>query len=189
MVWITQGRSVDDVFNLLKLNDDGLNVLRSRKFEALEDYVTKLNHGQSVDETLVKVLTKHMDGEDNLVRLLDQAKWSTQSLDKANQLETALLTKWQNEKLLPMSVWSRLKFSDNVDDALDSRKLNMFSNYISKYFPDNEMSVLERSNSEIRRSLGGKGTHHGQAKNGNARIRDKATSAAARGLDGEGKIR
>ncbi|KAF4046879.1 hypothetical protein GN244_ATG00708 [Phytophthora infestans] len=169
MVWITQGRSVDDVFNLLKLNDDGLNVLRSRKFEVLEDYATKLNHGQSVDETLVKVLTKHMDGEDNLVRLLDQAKWSTRSLDKANQLETALLTKWQNEKLLPMSVW----------------KLNMFSNYISKYFPDNEMSVLERSNSEIRRSLGGKGTHHGQAKNGNARIRDKATSAAARGLDGE----
>ncbi|EEY63408.1 RXLR effector family, putative [Phytophthora infestans T30-4] len=144
MVWITQGRSVDDVFNLLKLNDDGLNVLRSRKFEVLEDYVTKLNHGQSVDETLVKVLTKHMDGEDNLVRLLDQAKWSTRSLDKANHLETALLTKWQNEKLLPMSVWSRLKFSDNVDDALDSRKLNMFSNYISKYFPDNEMSVLER---------------------------------------------
>ncbi|ETN03974.1 hypothetical protein PPTG_15339 [Phytophthora nicotianae INRA-310] len=43
-----------------------------------------------------------------------------------------------------MTVWSRLKFSDNVDNALSSGKLGMFSKYIAKYYPNNVKSVLER---------------------------------------------
>ncbi|KAF1772575.1 hypothetical protein GQ600_24395 [Phytophthora cactorum] len=102
------------------------------------------NREKSADETLVKVLSTGFDGDGNLVALLERAKTNVRLFNKANELETALLTKWRSDNLPLMSVWSRLKFSDNVDEALSSGKLSMFSKYVSSNYPNSEKSVLER---------------------------------------------
>ncbi|KAG3158177.1 hypothetical protein PI126_g7977 [Phytophthora idaei] len=142
--WLKNGKSVDDVFNLLKLKDDGFKLLHNRKFQVLEDYITMFNREKSADETLVKVLATGFDGDGNLVALLERAKTSVRSFNKANELETALLTKWRSDNLPLMSVWSQLKFSDDVDEALSSGKLSMFSKYVSSNYPNSEKSVLEQ---------------------------------------------
>ncbi|KAG6948031.1 hypothetical protein JG688_00015277, partial [Phytophthora aleatoria] len=134
--WQKNGKSVDDVFNLLKLKGDGFKLLHSRKFQVLEDYITMFNREKSADETLVKVLSTGFDGDGNLVALLERAKTNVRLFNKANELETALLTKWRSDNLPMMSVWSRLKFSDKVDEALSSGKLSMFSKYVSSNYPN-----------------------------------------------------
>ncbi|KUF89900.1 hypothetical protein AM588_10003287 [Phytophthora nicotianae] len=144
MDWLRTGKSVDDVFNLLKLKEDGYKLLHSRKLRALEDYITLYNREKSTDETLVKVLATGFGGDGNLVALLEQAKKHVRSVYKASSLDAALQTKWQSEKLPPMNVWSRLQFSDDVNEAISSGKLDMYYKYISENYRKSRGSVLER---------------------------------------------
>ncbi|ETP37464.1 hypothetical protein F442_14736 [Phytophthora nicotianae P10297] len=141
-----RNKATSALFKLYKdlLKEDGYRDLRSRKIEVLEDYITLFNREKSADETLLKVLTTGVGDESQIAPILEKARTNSRSVEKANELETALLTKWRGENLSPMTVWSRLKFSDNVDNALSSGKLGMFSKYIAKYYPNNEKSVLER---------------------------------------------
>ncbi|ETK71967.1 hypothetical protein F442_21299 [Phytophthora nicotianae P10297] len=142
--WLRNGNSIDDVFSLLKLSDDGYEAFRNGKLQVLEDFITLHNREKSVDEALLKAMITGFDGESNLVSLLAKAEANPLTKAKATELETALLTKWRNDNMPPLSVWSRLKLTDDLDEVLSSGKLNMFFKYMSENYPNSERSVLER---------------------------------------------
>ncbi|KUF76823.1 hypothetical protein AM587_10006509 [Phytophthora nicotianae] len=120
--WLKNGKSGGDIFSLLKLKDDGN--IGSQKLQVLEDYLTIVNTKKSTDETLLNVLTKGFGGESNLVPLLAKAGIDPLMVDKSKKLEAALLTKWRDDNVPRLTVWVRLKFDDNLDEALSSGKMD-----------------------------------------------------------------
>ncbi|RAW24397.1 hypothetical protein PC110_g19180 [Phytophthora cactorum] len=102
-------------------------------------------------------------------------------MERANEVETALLAKWRSDNLPLSSVWERLKFNNYADDALSSGKLSMFSKYISKYYPDNEMPVLERFTTKYREVAVAKALELAKA---NAATKEFATKLQAQQLEG-----
>ncbi|KAI9982577.1 hypothetical protein PInf_008549 [Phytophthora infestans] len=141
--WLQNGISGYDVFKLLKLEDDGYEALHRLKFQALEDYITKINSEKSAGETMLNVLTKAFGDESKLVPLIETAKSRRRSMMKGFELEAALLAKWRSDDLPLNEIWVRLKIGNNVYDALKSAELRLFSKYVSKYYPTNEKAVVE----------------------------------------------
>ncbi|ETK79693.1 hypothetical protein L915_14472 [Phytophthora nicotianae] len=125
--WLKNGKSGGDIFSLLKLKDDGN--IGSQKVQVLEDYLTIVNTKKSTDETLLNVLTKGFGGESNLVPLLAKAGIDPLMVDKSKKLEAALLTKWRDDNVPRLTVWVRLKFDDNLDEALSSEIKKITAKY------------------------------------------------------------
>ncbi|KAF1786930.1 hypothetical protein GQ600_15155 [Phytophthora cactorum] len=100
--WLDGGKSVDDVFNSLKLGADGYEALTSRKLEVLDDYIVKFNSEKNGHETLLKTLT-------------------------------TVLARWQQQKLEPANVVKLLNLDDNVGNAVKSRTLRRFDEYIIEF--------------------------------------------------------
>ncbi|ETM56639.1 hypothetical protein L914_00421, partial [Phytophthora nicotianae] len=143
--WLKNGKSGGDIFSLLKLKDDGN--IGSQKLQVLEDYLTIVNTKKSTDETLLNVLTKGFGGESNLVPLLAKAGIDPLMVDKSKKLEAALLTKWRDDNVPRLTVWVRLKFDDNLDEALSSGKMGIFS---SMYLRTIQTTRYQRSRKSLR---------------------------------------
>ncbi|KAG2898739.1 hypothetical protein PC129_g15961 [Phytophthora cactorum] len=144
--WLDNGKSVDDVFKLLKLGDDGYQALASRKLTVLDDYIVKFNRENPGHETtLLKTLTKGFGGEGALVPILAAAKHDMRTVTKAKQLEKGLLRQWRHENLEPASVMKLLKLDDDVNGFLKSRNLWTFEKYIAEFNkknPENQVTLL-----------------------------------------------
>ncbi|KAG3143167.1 hypothetical protein PI124_g15746 [Phytophthora idaei] len=144
--WLDNGKSVDDVFKLLKLGDDGYQALASRKLTVLDDYIVKFNRENPGHETtLLKTLTKGFGGEGALVPILAAAKHDMHTVTKAKELEKGLLRKWRHENLEPASVMKLLKLDDDVNGVLKSRNLWTFEKYIAEFNkknPENQVTLL-----------------------------------------------
>ncbi|KAG6948394.1 hypothetical protein JG688_00015111, partial [Phytophthora aleatoria] len=144
--WLDNGKSVDDVFKLLKLGDDGYQALASRKLTVLDDYIVKFNRENPGHETtLLKTLTKGFGGEGALVPILAAAKHDMRTVTKAKELEKGLLRQWRHENLEPASVMKLLKLDDDVNGVLKSRNLWTFEKYIAEFNkknPENQVTLL-----------------------------------------------
>ncbi|KAF1789819.1 hypothetical protein GQ600_15216 [Phytophthora cactorum] len=130
--WLDNGKSVDDVFKLLKL--------------VLDDYIVKFNRENPGHETtLLKTLTKGFGGEGALVPILTAAKHDMRTVTKAKELEKGLLRQWRHENLEPASVMKLLKLDDDVNGVLKSRNLWTFEKYIAEFNkknPENQVTLL-----------------------------------------------
>ncbi|ETM48113.1 hypothetical protein L914_07308 [Phytophthora nicotianae] len=144
--WLDNGKSVDDVFKLLKLGDDGYEALTSRKLILLDDYIVEFNRANPGHKTtLLKTLTTGFGGESHLVTLLAAAKHDVRTKAKATELENGLLRQWQRENLDPASVMKLLNLDNGVDRVLNNRNLETFEKYIavfSKKNPENPTTFL-----------------------------------------------
>ncbi|ETK88317.1 hypothetical protein L915_07416 [Phytophthora nicotianae] len=144
--WLDNGKSVDDVFKLLKLGDDGYEPLTSRKLIVLDDYIVEFNRANPGHKTtLLKTLTTGFGGESHLVTLLAAAKHDVRTKAKATELENGLLRQWQRENLDPASVMKLLNLDNGVDRVLNNRNLETFEKYIavfSKKNPENPTTFL-----------------------------------------------
>ncbi|KAG6953059.1 hypothetical protein JG688_00013000 [Phytophthora aleatoria] len=129
--WLDGGKSVDDVFNSLKLRADGYEALTSRKLEVLDDYIVKFNSEKNGHETLLKTLTTGVGGESNLIRVLAMAKRDPRTAAKAVELEK--FRRWQQQKLEPANVVKLLNLDDNVGNVVKSRTLRRFDEYIIEF--------------------------------------------------------
>ncbi|KUF81627.1 hypothetical protein AM587_10005568 [Phytophthora nicotianae] len=136
--WLDNGKSVDDVFNLLKLRGNDYEALTSRKLDVLEDYITKFNRENPEHKTnLVKTLTKGFGGETNLVGVLQRAKGDIRTRTKAFQLEEGLIRQWVREKLEPARVMALLNLDNDVNGVLNSSNLKIFQKYLQEFNTDN----------------------------------------------------
>ncbi|KAF1777686.1 hypothetical protein GQ600_4969 [Phytophthora cactorum] len=126
--WLDNGKSVDDVFKLLKLGDDGYSSARKSKLTVLDDYIVKFNH---LDEGFWWGGCLGAD--------FTAAKHDMRTVTKAKQLEKGLLRQWRHENLEPASVMKLLKLDD------DSRNLWTFEKYIAEFNkknPENQVTLL-----------------------------------------------
>ncbi|KAF1782082.1 hypothetical protein GQ600_20283 [Phytophthora cactorum] len=144
--WMKDGKTVDEVFNLLKLGDDGAEALANRKFTVLQDYIAKYNTEKNGHVTLLQTFTKGFDGESNLVTVLAAAKRDQRIAPLARKLEKELLGQWRQETLEPEKVMKLLRLDNDVDDALKSENLRTFEKYIAEFnenSANSQVSLLE----------------------------------------------
>ncbi|OWZ20904.1 Avirulence (Avh) protein [Phytophthora megakarya] len=145
--WLNTDKSVDDVFHLLKLHIDG-NVALS-KVEVLEEYIKKINTAKSEHITLLDTLRTGFSGDDKLVSVIAMAKMGEANMEtKGLELETALITKWTNENVIPERIFRRLKLNKNgnVENVLSSDKLETFTKYVDEFNkknPNRETSLFQ----------------------------------------------
>ncbi|KAG7390769.1 hypothetical protein PHYPSEUDO_006888 [Phytophthora pseudosyringae] len=143
--WLKDGQSVDNVFKLLKLSDDGFEALTSRKLEILDEYIAKFNSDKGAHETLLKTLTTGFGGESKFVTILAQAKTDSGTVTMARKLEKGLLSQWGHENLQPDNVMKLLKLDNGVDNVLTSENLRTFQKYIAEFNtknPNNQVTLL-----------------------------------------------
>ncbi|ETK96754.1 hypothetical protein L915_00605 [Phytophthora nicotianae] len=129
--WLEGGKSVVDVFNSLKLQDDEFVALVSRKLEVLDDYIVKFNSEKNGHETLLRALTTGFGGDDDFRLILTKAKHVPATRAKAIELEN--LRRWQQEQLEPKRVMKLLSLGDDVENALKSIKLRRLDEYIIEF--------------------------------------------------------
>ncbi|POM58874.1 Secreted RxLR effector peptide protein [Phytophthora palmivora] len=143
--WLKGGNSVDDIFKLLKIRDDGYAILKSRKLEILDDYVKYVNTKSSDQTSLLNTLMKGFGGEEKLWALLQTAKIHGSTMEKAKLMETSLMSKWLSEGQLPANVYQWQKLYKNVNDAFTADNLNKFTKYVDDFNlkdPSNKQSAL-----------------------------------------------
>ncbi|POM69500.1 Secreted RxLR effector peptide protein [Phytophthora palmivora] len=128
--WLKGGNSVDDVFNLLKILDDGYHMIASRKLEVLDDYIKFVNPKKYDQTSLAKTLIKTYGSEDKVLKLLEAGK---KHGHMANLLEKSLLSKWAGEGQAPITAFQRLKLHLSVDDAFAADNLNKIAKYVDDF--------------------------------------------------------
>ncbi|KAG6957996.1 hypothetical protein JG687_00009643 [Phytophthora cactorum] len=144
--WLNNQKTVDDVFKLLKLRDDGYFALTSRKLVVLKAYIKVINREKSGHETLLKTLTTGFGGESELAKILLTAKADPLTSKLATSLQTELLDRWLTYKLLPESVLRKLTLDRSMANVLSDQNLHTLTAYISMYNaknPSSKTSLIE----------------------------------------------
>ncbi|OWZ13516.1 hypothetical protein PHMEG_00013141 [Phytophthora megakarya] len=101
-LWQNSGKSVDDVFTLLKIRDEKVLDVAAKKVEALDDYARFLNDGKTADDKLVSVLSTGFGGEKEWARAIEDL-----NLDPVKLMST--IFKDDKGKALPTSVIAQYK--------------------------------------------------------------------------------
>ncbi|KAJ8576461.1 hypothetical protein ON010_g2749 [Phytophthora cinnamomi] len=127
--WFKEGKSADDVFNLLKL-DDGVT---SAKLDVLENYIRFANKNKVQQTDLLETLTKGYHGESNLVSALKRAKNDGHTGELALQMENLLLMKWLEKDELPEKVFKMLKLNDDFAYAFRSDNIKSIVAYTVEF--------------------------------------------------------
>ncbi|KAK1941071.1 hypothetical protein P3T76_007777 [Phytophthora citrophthora] len=130
--WLKNGETAPGVVGILKMSKDE-SIFRSKSLGMLEDFIKKYNSANHADESLLKTLTKVYGGESELL--------NPQSAKKSANIEDQLVSKWRSEKIPELSLMSNLKFSDDINTALSSGKVEVFYKYSAS-----KTSVLKRLN-------------------------------------------
>lgn len=144
--WLKNKETVPRVVSKLKLGSDE-SIFRSKALDVLEDFIKKYNTARNGDESLLKTLTTIYGGESELVTMIAKARvagrppfnYNPASIEKANDIESQLISKWKSQNLPDFSVMSKLKFSDDINEALSSGKVRVLFKY-----SDSKTSAFKR---------------------------------------------
>ncbi|KAG6953864.1 hypothetical protein JG687_00012155 [Phytophthora cactorum] len=117
--WLDSGKSVDDVFELLKLR--------------IDDYIAKFNAEKGGHETILKTFTRGLGGESNLVTFLEVAKLELGTLGRAMDLEKKLLRQWAHDNLEPVDVMKLLKLDDKAETVFTTVRHKIFEKYLAEF--------------------------------------------------------
>ncbi|ETN03996.1 hypothetical protein PPTG_23678 [Phytophthora nicotianae INRA-310] len=139
--WLISGKSVNHVFKMLKLRDDGYLALTSRKLEVLEDYIAASNSKKGGDETLLKALTTGFGGETEMKQILAMGKLNPYTIKRAMSLQ---LEQWLVDNLKPEDVLQKLGLGRGLEDAIPNKNLQYLDSFISMYkaaYPNTKISL------------------------------------------------
>ncbi|EGZ15345.1 hypothetical protein PHYSODRAFT_504760, partial [Phytophthora sojae] len=150
--WLRNERSADEVFKLLKLDDDVDNVLSNPLLGSWMAYVEKLD-GDPYMLLLEKLKTSELTNTANkLVMMLKEAKENPVTRAVATKLEAAQLDKWQKEGETAASVFKLLDLDQHKFLFLDYSDVRAWVTYVMKLDPlksdDTILSVLTSHHSE-----------------------------------------
>ncbi|OWZ08908.1 RxLR effector protein [Phytophthora megakarya] len=117
--WLNSGKTIDDVFKILKLNDDVFWLFTAKKVQALDDYVKLYNRQKGGHEALVTALSKGYGGDSELVKVLEASKsyqsalvGETARFSVAN-LKTALFEHWWGQNVGPVNLVVKVFKNEN----------------------------------------------------------------------------
>ncbi|KAL4145923.1 hypothetical protein PRNP1_011796 [Phytophthora ramorum] len=126
--WESAGKTGDDVFDLLKLNDKGEKLFESPVAATWISYVTKLNT-QNSDEVIFSSLKKLFDDE-ALAKMIAGAKTSASIAATAKKLEQVQLNKWMSEGKTVDDIFALLKLNKDGEKLLQSPMLRTWISYV-----------------------------------------------------------
>ncbi|ETM31778.1 hypothetical protein L914_20701 [Phytophthora nicotianae] len=139
--WIVQRKTADDIYGLLKLDDEVDNVFMNPSIGTWVSYVSRLDTVDPYKWLAVKLTTRY--GEDGLARMVTVAKRRGNYLDKhtANRVEFAQIKSWVNDGKTLDDVFILLRLDrENVlnNPALDTwiffaKRLDKENPYMSMF--------------------------------------------------------
>ncbi|OWY97862.1 Avirulence (Avh) protein [Phytophthora megakarya] len=97
--WLKEGKSVDEVFKLLKLDGSIEALLTNRVWSTLEDYAKLYNHQNSAHESFIKTISKHFGGDSAFAIQLARFKEVEATSEEARWLQVKLFRQWKSEGL------------------------------------------------------------------------------------------
>ncbi|KAE8888825.1 hypothetical protein PF002_g12426 [Phytophthora fragariae] len=150
--WLTNGKSPEDVFKLLKLNSAKQKdtLLENPLFVSWVKYTDDFNERYPRHPDLaISTMLKHFSS-DTLTKMVVDASKSPSSESIAKRLDTELLLNWNKNGDAPGTVFTLLKLNKAGDKLFDSPLLPTWQKYIA-YFREknprqrvNELSILRK---------------------------------------------
>ncbi|KAH7487632.1 RxLR effector protein [Phytophthora ramorum] len=147
--WESAGKTGDDVFDLLKLNDKGEKLFESPVAATWISYMTKLN-AQNSDEVIFSSLKK-LYSDDVLAKMIGGAKNSANVGATAKKLEQVLLSKWMSEGKTIDDIFKLFKLNKEGEKLLQSP---MFDTWVSYFMLKSSASTPSKLQEEIWRNQG-----------------------------------
>ncbi|GMF32107.1 unnamed protein product [Phytophthora lilii] len=142
--WINEGKTVNTVFKMLKLDEAGDKLFENSALPTLVSYMKQLGKS-NVDLLLFSVLKAHY-GDDALERIIaaGMGKTSTNVLVEGLQGEV-----WLSKKMTAEDVFELLKLDKEKKNVLESPANGMWASYLTKLNKNNPndftgISVLKK---------------------------------------------
>ncbi|POM81403.1 Avirulence protein (Avh) [Phytophthora palmivora] len=133
--WMQQKKNVDQVFSILKIQDNMPDALRIQKIEILENFISLYNRRTYQDKHLVQVLTRGFGSDKYLLSSLGAAKSDIRVAEKATDLETAVLVQKVQRHI-----------DGGLDSIMNSQSLSRLDRYVSKMrkaYGNNDVTLVE----------------------------------------------
>ncbi|POM81649.1 Hypothetical protein PHPALM_345 [Phytophthora palmivora] len=140
--WRRNGKSADDVFNILKMKEEGAQFLESPLLSTWISYVTKLD--QDPYQLMFLKLTKHYDDE-GLLKILIEAKKGFNTKTIAAKLEEIRLETWLSTGKTPSNTFNLLGLNKEGDKLFESPVFSTWLSYLAKVNaanPDESMFLV-----------------------------------------------
>ncbi|OWZ09238.1 RxLR effector protein, partial [Phytophthora megakarya] len=140
--WYSSGKTSDEIFELLKLNDEIGNLLQSPTFYTWVSFVMKSNKQSPYDTIFAKLSTRY--SEENLAELIAAAKHdSVRSF--AEKLEAVQLKVWLSKGKSPDDVFKLLSLhKEEGVDLLASDMLRVWSAYVERLNKNPDKLLLNK---------------------------------------------
>ncbi|KAI9912601.1 hypothetical protein PsorP6_006571 [Peronosclerospora sorghi] len=134
--------SPGEVFKTLKQPIDE-NVFGDARLEVLEKYIGMYNAKNFGAETLVKVLTSVMNGEDKLFASITAAKAHSPLRERALKVEKSLIDGWKHaEHLNPEALLHRLGIEQSLDQLISLEAVWNYIAYYNSHNPEKQFSLV-----------------------------------------------
>ncbi|KAE8882938.1 hypothetical protein PF005_g28304 [Phytophthora fragariae] len=138
--WLTSMKTADDVFKLLKLDDEGVNLFKNPVFSTWVSYATKLDD-KNPDTLMFSVLKARYD-DDVLADIFIAAKETRSTRRIAARQESILFAKWTSDRKTADDAFKLLKLNPNRDDFLKSPALDFWISYVKMLGEDPYKLIL-----------------------------------------------
>ncbi|KAE9008221.1 hypothetical protein PF011_g10784 [Phytophthora fragariae] len=138
--WLASKQTVDDVFKLLKLDDEGAKLFQNPVSSTWVSYATKLDE-KNPDALMFSVLKARYD-DDALATIFTVAKETRGAQSIAARQESILFTKWISDGKTADDAFKLLKLNPNRDDFLKSPALDFWISYVKMLGEDPYKLIL-----------------------------------------------
>ncbi|KAG7389008.1 hypothetical protein PHYPSEUDO_011471 [Phytophthora pseudosyringae] len=125
--WKADGKTADDVFKLLKLDEAGGDLLKSSKLSTWVAYSTKLKN-KPYDDLLLKLKPSYDDAA--LAKMIALAKKDATTTAVAENLESAQVWQWVKQDKSVIDVFRLLKLNEEGATLLKSPMLGTWVKYV-----------------------------------------------------------
>ncbi|KAE9169559.1 hypothetical protein PF005_g27918 [Phytophthora fragariae] len=126
--WLTSKKTADDVFKLLKLDDEGAKLFDTPVFSTWVSYASKLDE-KNPDALMFSVLKARYD-DDALADIFIAAKETRGAQSIAARQESILFTKWVSDAITADDAFKLLNLNPKTDDFLKRPALDSWISYV-----------------------------------------------------------
>ncbi|ETK94249.1 hypothetical protein L915_02653 [Phytophthora nicotianae] len=125
--WVSEGKTADDVFELVQLSKAGDEIFTSLAWNTWTSYIRKLDK-ENPDEQMYLVLKNHF-GDDGVVSMIVKAKESPRSKQIAAKLQEEV---WRAEGKTSDDIFRLLKLNEESYKVLENPALSTWVSYVTK---------------------------------------------------------
>ncbi|EGZ15382.1 hypothetical protein PHYSODRAFT_286312 [Phytophthora sojae] len=145
--WMLNDEKLDDVFRLLKLDDEGGKLFEKPLVEVWAAYAMRLDENRA-GEMMIQLLATHFDDASLAKMLLDTNKatswWKSDYVHMFDQLKEAQRANWAQRKTVD-DVFHLLKLDEEGAKVFDNPLIHTWSSYAFKLDRDHEGEMMFRS--------------------------------------------